>query len=334
MIQKTIFLLLAIGAFVCSMPNLAHAGGVDVNDDGVVNTEDLEYVDKHIGRTGPHAADVNDDNIVNITDLVLVKNAIGTASAPTDMVLIPAGNFQMGSNDPEADNDEQPVHTVYVDAFYMDKYEVTNAQYAAFLNVEGKHVENGIVWFDLDRSLTQGYTRIERVGGRYRAKAEYADHPVDYVTWYGAMAYALWAGKRLPTEAEWEKAARGGLVGQKYPWGNSIKADYDAGLGRMTRVGSYPPNGYGLYDMTGNVWEWCLDAYQWNFYVNSPRQNPIAGAARLNDILDNYTSVNTARVLRGGLRFGHPVRVADRGRTVPSVTSYKHGFRCARTVTP
>ncbi len=108
------------------------------------------------------------------------------------MVLIPAGEFEMGSDDAEAYADEQPVHTVYVDAFYMDKYEVTNAQYAAFLNAKGKHAEAGHTWLDI------GDARIERVGGVYRAKAGYENHPVVEVSWYGAMAYAAWKGKRLP----------------------------------------------------------------------------------------------------------------------------------------
>ena len=335
MIQKELLLILAAVLLVCSVADLAGAGGVDVNSDGVVDTADLEFVDRHIGTTGEHAADVNDDNIVNITDLVLVKNAIGTTSALTGMVLIPAGSFRMGSNDPEADSDEQPVHTVYVDAFYMDKYEVTNAEYAAFLNAKGKHIENGIVWFD----LTDEHALIERVGGRYRAKAGYANHPVIEVSWYGAMAYAAWAGKRLPTEAEWEKAARGGLAGQKYPWGNTIdssKANYNLNIWETTSVGSYSPNAYGLYDMAGNVWEWCLDAYDANFYRNPVHRNPIAGAASISDVINNYTNVKSSRVLRGGSWDGpaQRVRVANRLGSTPSSTYYVSGFRCARTVTP
>ena len=106
---------------------------MDVNGDGVVNTADLEFVGRHLGRLGVHAADVNDDNVVNIADLMLVKNAIGTpGSGVGDMVLIPAGEFQMGSNN--GFSNERPVHTVYVDAFYMDKYEVTNAEYKRFVD--------------------------------------------------------------------------------------------------------------------------------------------------------------------------------------------------------
>ena len=332
MIQKELLLILAAVLLVCSVADLAGAGDVDVNDDGVVDTADLEFVDRHIGTTGEHAADVNDDNIVNITDLVLVKNAIGTPSASTGMVLIPAGTFRMGSNAPEAYSDEQPVHTVYVDAFYMDKYEVTVGQYKEFVRATGHR--------DLPDRVSR-YSPTDR-------------HPVGGVSWYDAMAYAAWAGKRLPTEAEWEKAARGGLVGQKYPWGNAApngtqcnfadkNVDYnwsdkstDDGYQFTAPVGSYPPNTYGLYDMAGNVWEWCLDAYDANFYRNPVHRNPIAGAVSISEITNNYTNVKSYRVLRGGSwsdaeRF---VRVANRFNSSPTGPYFNLGFRCARTVTP
>jgi len=139
------------------------------------------------------------------------------------MVLIPAGSFQMGSNERE---DEKPVHTVYVDAFYMDKYEVTNSQYRKFMSATG-HREPGY-WDDSD------YNQPNQL--------------VVGVDWNAAVAYARWAGKRLPTEAEWEKAARGGLEGKKYPWGDTIdssKARYhQAFTGKPVLVGSYPANGY------------------------------------------------------------------------------------------
>ena len=194
-------------------------------------------------------------------------------SSTEGMVLIPAGEFRMGSN--SGDPDEKPVHSVYVDAFYMDKYEVTNAQYAAFLNAKGKHTEGGNTWLNI------GAARVEYVAGVYRAKGGYENHPVTYVSWHGAVAYSKWKGKRLPTEAEWEKAARGNLVGLTYPWGNSIdssKANYNNRIKDTTAVGKYTANGYGLYDMAGNVWEWCLDEYNSGFYALSPSQNPLSGA--------------------------------------------------------
>ena len=245
------------------------------------------------------------------------------------MVLIPAGEFLMGSN--SGWDDEKPVHSVYVNAFYMDAYEVTNAEYAVFLNATGKHADAGQVWYDIG----SGWGRIGYVEGVYRVKAGYERHPVVEVSWYGAMAYAQWVGKRLPTEAEWEKAARGGLSGLDYPWGNfinSTRANYYDHIGGATVVGKYPANGYGLYDMCGNVWEWCLDEYDWDFYKISPARNPLSGANSIRWLLDNYTKVKSSRVLRGGAwdygaRF---VRVANRFYDTPTSAFTDFGFRCVR----
>jgi len=249
------------------------------------------------------------------------------------MVLIPAGEFWMGST--SGDIDEKPVHSVYVDAFYMDTHEVTNAEYAAFLNAKGKHRDNGQIWLDIGDSDE----KIEYVSGKYRARAGYENHPVIEVSWYGAMAYAEWAGKRLPTEAEWEYAARGGLSGRKYPWGDTIdssRANYSAGkIGGTTAVGKYTANGYGLHDMAGNVWEWCLDECDSSFYARSPARNPLYGANSIKWLLDNYTGVvKASRWLRGGSwsNTARDVRVANRYRYKPTYTNHLNGFRCARAV--
>ncbi len=201
---------------------------------------------------------------------------------PEGMALIPAGEFLMGSND--GGSDEKPVHSVYLDAYYIDKYEVTNEQFSKFLNEKGNQGEGGATWVDIDDEDCL----IEYKNGKYQPRSGYENHPVVEVSWYGARAYAKWAGKRLPTEAEWEKAARGGLIGKKYPWGDSIdssKANYDENLGRTTPVGSYPPNNYGLYDMAGNVWEWVSDWHDYNYYSSSNSytnpQGPNGGSYRV-----------------------------------------------------
>ncbi len=257
------------------------------------------------------------------------------APAPEGMVLIPAGAFQMGSDAAEAGRYEKPVHSVYVDAFYIDAYEVTNAKFAAFLNAKGKHAQGERAWLDIG----DGDERIEYVDMVYRVIAGYEDHPVTEVTWYGAMAYAAWAGKRLPTEAEWEKAARGGLEGQKYPWGDTIDtglANYNSHIKDTTAVGTYAANAYGLYDMSGNVWEWCLDEYNLGFYAISPSQNPVSGADSIAVILGNYAGSHASRVLRGGAwnKVPQAVRVAIRSTSAPACTSGNLGFRCAKSLTP
>ena len=333
----------------------------DVNGDGRVNVLDLTRVATRLGRRDA-SADTNGDGIVNVLDLVLVAQHLGetvgmtpptvpvtpepqptvpqptvTPTPPVDpyegMERIPAGEFRMGSN--SGGNDEKPVHSVYVDEFYMDTYEVTNAEYAAFLNAKGKHAEAGNTWYRL------GWvgSRIEYVSRVYRVKAGYENHPVNYVSWYGAMAYAAWKGKRLPTEAEWEKAARGGLVGLKYPWGNSIdstRANYDNHIKGTTAVGKYSANGYGLYDMSGNVMEWCLDEYNSGFYAISPARNPLSGANSIMWILDNYAGIKSFRVWRGG-SWGDrasSLRVADRKDGSPTNKDSYRGFRCVKDVVP
>ena len=219
---------------------------------------------------------------------------------PAGMVLIPAGEFEMGSNDAEAGNNEQPVRRVYVDAFYMDETEVTNTQFKEFL-LENPQWQKGRA---NAKFANVNYLHLWNGNNYPNGKG---NHPVVWVSWYAAMAYAEWADKRLPTEAEWEYAARGGLKGKKYPNGNTITArdaNFNNNVKDTTPVSKYPANGYGLYDMAGNVWEWCLDAYDAEFYFTFPRngvaRNPLSGANNVEWLLNNYTNVKDSRVLRGG----------------------------------
>jgi len=220
-----------------------------------------------------------------------------------EMVLIPAGEFLMGSPEGEGEVDEHPQHNVFLDTFYMDKYEVTNAQYKQFMDATGHRAP--AYWND--------------------DKFNQPDHPVVGVTWRDAKAYCEWTGKRLPKEAEWEKAARGGLVGKKYPWGDRItheNANYK-GIGGKDQwdnaapVGSFAPNGYGLYDMAGNVWEWCADWLSSSYYAISPVQNPTGPDS------------GSTHVLRGGSWAGPAYHLRAAYRSLPAGGRAPFvGFRC------
>ncbi len=273
---------------------------------------------------------------------------IHTDSHGVPMVYVPAGPFEMGSsadvglaeckklrsNHDECQRswfeDEEPVHTITLYAFYIDQYEVTNAQFAVFLNEQGS--EGGAIWLDAD----DGGMHIHQQGGIWQVDDGYADHPVIKVSWYGARAYCEWRGTRLPTEAEWEKAARG-VDGRLYPWGNEFDGrranfcdsncehewanrDYDDGYAFTAPVGFYS-NGispYGVYDMAGNVWEWVQSEYRdYPYQTDDGRED---------------SSGTNARVLRGGSWYnvGDCVRAALRDDYNLTVAYYEVGFRCVR----
>lgn len=267
------------------------------------------------------------DTVITVPEQVPEPDPI----APEGMVLIPEGDFVMGSENAIADNDEQPEHTVFIDAFFIDENEVTNAEFREFVLANPQWQKDQI-----DERFKDGNYLSD--WDRNNFPHDEDDHPVRYVSWYAAMAYAQWVDKRLPTEAEWEKAARGGLNGKKYPWGDLIserRANYGKLIGHTTPVGEYPPNDYGVYDTSGNVWEWCLDAYQSDFYANSPRENPVAGADNVEEIVNDFENVVTDRVLRGSGWNGNPewLRSANRYGDSPTYGGIGAlGFRCAKDI--
>lgn len=236
----------------------------------------------------------------------------------TDMVVIRGGSFYRGSQD--GNRDEMPRHQVILPSFAIDIHPVTNEQFVRFLEVMGGEKDNH--HNDIIRLRD---SRIKRSAGRLTIESGYAKHPVVGVTWYGAIAYAKWVGKRLPTEAEWEIAARGGKEVTLYPTGDDIeKTQANFFSSDTTAVMSYSPNGYGLHDMAGNVYEWCYDWYGYNYYEMSMQepenpQGPLQGVYR---------------VLRGGCwkSLKEDLRCSRRHRNNPGTVNSTYGFRCATDV--
>jgi sulfatase modifying factor 1 len=222
---------------------------------------------------------------------------------------------------------ETPRHTVKVKSFYLDKYEVTNAEFKKFI-LANPHWQKDTI----PAGLHNGKYLSDWNGNDYPAGKD--NFPVVFVTWYAAVAFCQAEYMRLPTEAEWEYAARGGERGKAFPWGvqmpDKSRANYSSsGFGHAVAVGSYSPNHYGLYDMAGNVWEYVAD--EWANYPNTTalQIDPIAGGDHF--VTGSYLSVTTRRVIRGGSWGGSPInlRVTYRDSHPPTGAGDHVGFRCA-----
>lgn len=307
------------------------------------------------------------------------------------MVLIPAGNFEMGGDNNQAGEDEYPKHKVLLDAFYMDITEVTNSQFKKFVDATGyiTTAERKPDWQELKKSVPPNTPKphdsllvaASLVFSQTTSPVDLNDYsqwwrwvkgadwkhpqgpksnitgkdnfPVVHVSWDDAVAYCKWAGKRLPTEAEWEWAARGGLINNIYPWGNEpvnsgvpktnswegkfpYQNDQKDRFLKAAPVKSFQANQYGLYDMSGNVWEWCSDWYDYNYYkslAGKDTKNP-KGATRSNDPDDPFTP---KRSLKGGSflcndSYCSGYRVARRMKSSPDTGLEHTGFRCVREI--
>lgn len=275
------------------------------------------------------------------------------------MVLIPGGRFLMGSEEGDYTDGESPIREVEIDAFYIDACTVTNQQFATFVEETGYITEAEIYGWSfvfyqfVSKSVAQRVTQVVQQtpwwwvveGAKWNTPdgpdssiANRLDHPVTHVSWHDAMAYCRWAGKRLPTEAEWEFAARGGLVQMSYPWGDKLQPEgkylcniwqgdfpitntgEDGYIGAAP-VKTYQPNTYGLYQMVGNVWEWCNDWFSVSDHAHALLKNP-TGPPR-----------GKTRVMRGGSYLCHDsyckrYRVAARTSNTPDSASGNIGFRC------
>jgi formylglycine-generating enzyme required for sulfatase activity len=284
-----------------------------------------------------------------------------TEASTAGMVLLPGGEFLMGTDSREGypDDGEGPVRSVQLAPFWIDSMVVTNRQFAAFVEARGYRTEaERFGWsfvfagllpddFPPTRAVanTPWWRQVHgadwrRPEGLHSNLVDRLDHPVVQVSWNDALAYCQWVGKRLPTEAEWEYAARGGLVQQRYPWGNQLTPDGkhrmnvwqgkfpvddtgQDGFRGAAPVDSYEPNGFGLFNMTGNVWEWCWDWFSPDFHRTGPRENPVGppGGER--------------RVMRGGSYLCHRsycfrYRVAARSANTLNSAAGNLGFRCVQ----
>lgn len=226
-------------------------------------------------------------------------------NANREMVLIPGGEFMMGKNT-DRGGDFSPAHNVRIDSFLMDAHEVTNAEYFEFCKATGHRLPE---FWNVDI---------------FRCGENFPDHPVVGVSWYDAIKYAEWAGKRLPTEAEWEYAARGGLFDNDFPNGNSwdipLRRNEPGKWENLTaKVQSFSPNDYGLYNMGGNVWEWVMDRHHPDYYQSSLTDNP------------QGPETGTTRVIRGGSWHSGKMchKVFFRKGLIPSWVDFAVGFRCA-----
>jgi len=284
--------------------------------------------------------------VYTVTNMVPI-----TVDAPpfADMVAIPGGTFEMGDHAGVGDADERPIHSVTLDAFFMDKFEVSNAKFADYLNHSNVLLNNNHVYqvggaAQLICGLSYG---LQHDGNAFVIDAGKDNHPVIFLTWYGATLYCNYLstaqgrmpcydattfacdftadGFRLPTEAEWEYASRGDEHNPyyKFPWGSDAISSTDANygsntsIGTTTDVGSYSANSYGLYDMAGNAVEWCNDWYDSAYYANASVSNP------------SGPNSGALRVARGGGWYdsGFSLRCAFRAGSAPSIRNYGVGFR-------
>lgn len=282
------------------------------------------------------------------------------AGSTAGMVRLDGGPFLMGSESPEAFplDGEGPVRRVMVDAFYIDIHPVTNAQFDEFVRTTNYRTEaERFGWSFVFRGHVQQGEVVPGVppwwckvsGADWRhpegpgsGAGNRGDYPVTHISWNDATAFCEWAGKRLPTEAEWEYAARGGLEQKAYPWGDELTPDgkhlcniwqgdfpeidlAEDGYSSVAPVRSFPPNGYGLYEMTGNAWEWCSDWFHPSWHVQATRANPVGPLT------------GSTRVMKGGSYLCHQsycnrYRVGARTSNSPESSTGNLSFRCVRDV--
>ncbi|MEZ5007407.1 MAG: formylglycine-generating enzyme family protein [Chitinophagales bacterium] len=308
-----------------------------------------------------------------IVDSNVIEILESKAMDHSNMILIPAGTFLMGSDNEWSRADEKPVHQVYVDSFWMDETEVTNAQFKKFVDATGYTTTaerpfevEGVSYAPGSLVFNEANTEFNPMKWwKYQEKADWKhpfgpsssiddimDHPVVHISFEDARKYAKWAGKRLPTEAEWEYAAGNGSEEAIYPWGNDLvnssKANYwqgkfpykneqKDGFAFTAPVKSFAPNSFGLYDMAGNVWEWCSDSYDFNYYNSLERNEVVINPMGSKISYDPDEPGVLKRVIKGGSflcndSYCSGYRVSAKMKTSEETSLQHLGFRCVKSI--
>ncbi len=239
----------------------------------------------------------------------------GYSQTDTNLIFIKGGSFKMGNNNSQID--EKPKHKVKINDFYISKYEITNNEYAVFLNEKGNQIEANSIWIFLDGNWRDEKCRIYQKDSTFFVEKGYENYPVCFVSWYGANAYCQWRGGRLPTEAEWEYVANSQKKLQEKI--NEIAIYKENSGAKINKVGTKKPNILGVYDIYGNMSEWCSDWYSTDYYKESPRKNP-KGAG-----------IGQMKVKRGGSWYCNSKNISPTNRKAsnPNKNNVTIGFRIA-----
>jgi len=247
---------------------------------------------------------------VFLMNYIIVGQKNNFYNTDSSLVFIEAGKFRIGNR--KGENDEKPVHKVKISAFYISKYEITNAEFVEFLNSKGNRIENNSLWIDTKGRWNNIKCRIIEREKSFFVESGYESYPVNFVSWYGANAYCKWKCGRLPTEAEWEYAAKNNSKNiNKYAWCKSNSNQ------NLSAIGQKMPNERGIYDMQGNLWEWCVDWYNAEYYKKKERKNP------------KCTKKADFKVLKGGSWANKKpmLRVSNRNARNPNSNRVNIGFR-------
>jgi len=267
-------------------------------------------------------------SICKILSLIFILTLKGNLSfgqfieTPIDSMLVYMEGGQLRMGNKHGENDENPSKRIKINSFFIGKYEVSNIEFVDFLNTKGNQYEGNSIWINTDGNWNDLKCRIYVKDSIFKVEVGFENYPVNFVNWYAANAYCKWKGGRLPTEAEWEYAAKGGKIGKKYKSNKGFSVDDFAwhklnSESKWHQSGTKKPNDTGLYDILGNLWEWCNDYYKEDYYNFRPKNNPTGPTS------GDY------RVVRGGSWTNGPEMISTSNRNAlnPNSNKINLGFR-------